>query len=180
MYGVEELGRALQAIGFSCRMCGGCCRGEEDEGRVIVSPIEIDGLASATGMEREEMVKPYPEFIESGDGHSFTFEWCIRRSGSGCIFHSENGSCLVYAVRPWICRTYPFALDGEQLTVSECPGTGGEMTEEAAGALANALILRKRAEEEEEDAVLKLYAAATLPDDGPVVFDSRGMWRIHG
>jgi hypothetical protein len=41
-------------------------------------------------------------------------------------------------------------------------------------------VERQEAEEEEENAVLKIFSSHTIPMGKTVVFDSRGMWSIHG
>lgn len=53
----------------------------------------------------------------------------MKKAGDGkCVFLKEN-HCSIYALRPLICRFYPFELkfdDGKQLHVFdftvECPG----------------------------------------------------------
>lgn len=180
MHRIEAISREISRNGFQCLQCGACCRGDEQTSRVIVSPPEIDRIIKATGLERNGIVVPYPEFIESDKGGRFTFEWCLRNEGGKCIFLAEDGQCSIYSVRPWICRTYPFALDGDTITISECPGIGEEITPEEADALATCLVKRQEAEEEEENAVLKIFSSHTIPMGKTVVFDSRGMWSIHG
>lgn len=180
MYGVTSLSEALQKIGFVCLRCGACCRGDEEVSRVIISPPEIDIIGAATGMDHDTIVIPYPELIDSENGGRYTFEWCLRMKNGRCLFHSEEGRCSLYPARPWICRTYPFALDGESLVVSECPGIGEKMTKDEATELASALLLRRDAEEEEEREVKKIFSSSPVPKGKAVVFDSRGMWSIHG
>ncbi|WP_255333242.1 YkgJ family cysteine cluster protein [Methanocalculus taiwanensis] len=180
MQRIRDLSSQIRKIGFQCRECGICCRGDEATSRVIVSPPEIDQMLSATKRTRDEIVIPYPEFIEAENGATFTFEWCLKNGNGNCIFQEEGGRCAIYSSRPWICRTYPFALDGDTLTVSECPGTGEAMTPEEADEIASDLLKRQKAEEEEESAVGRIFSSHTIPEGAKVVFDSRGMWSIHG
>jgi hypothetical protein len=180
MFGVASLSEALLKGGFVCQRCGACCQGEADTSRVIISPPEIDAIEAITGDTHSEIVTPYPELLESENGGSYTFEWCLRMENKRCRFYSDDSRCTIYAVRPWICRTYPFALNGESLIISECPGVGQRMTKEEADALASALLLRNEAEEEEERAVEAIFLSSQIPRGKVVVFDSRGMWSIHG
>lgn len=180
MHRIEAINREIMTNGFRCRQCGACCQGEELEGRVIVSPPEIDRIIEATGLEMREIVVPYPEYIESVEGRRFTFEWCLKNEGGKCIFLAEDGRCSIYSARPWICRTYPFALGRDTVTISDCPGIGEEISSEEAETLAASLMKRQEAEEEEERAVEKVFSSHTIPEGRAVVFDSRGMWSIHG
>lgn len=180
MHRIETISREIRTNGFRCRQCGACCQGEEKTSRVIVSPPEIDRIIEATGLEKSEIVLPYPEFIKSDEGGWFTFEWCLKNEDGKCIFLAEDERCAIYSARPWICRTYPFALNGNTITISECPGIGEAITPEEADALATCLVKRQEAEEEEENAVEKIFSSHTVPEGRTVAFDSRGMWSIHG
>ncbi len=180
MHKIEAIRRDIRRNGFRCRHCGACCRGDELTSRVIVSPPEIDRIIEATGLDRNGIVLPYPEYIESDEGGRFTFEWCLKNEDGKCIFLDEDGRCSIYSARPWICRTYPFALSGHTITLSECPGVGEAITPEEADALAVCLVKRQEAEEEEENALEIIFSSHTIPRGKTVVFDSRGMWSIHG
>ncbi|WP_253488602.1 YkgJ family cysteine cluster protein [Methanocalculus alkaliphilus] len=180
MQRVSDLAGAIAEIGFVCTGCGVCCRGDEESGRVIISPDEIGEICSATGWERDDIAAPYPEYIEGEGGSRFTFAWCLRRRDERCIFLSSEKRCTIYHARPWICRTYPFALEGGELSVSECPGLGGNITEADARLLATALLRREEAEEREEQAIRRIFSESAIPAGETVVFDSQGMWSIHG
>jgi len=180
MQRVSDLAGAITEIGFSCTGCGGCCSGDEEASRVIISPPEIREILSATGMERDDIAAPYPEFIDSADDSRFTFAWCLRMKDERCIFLSSDKRCTMYQARPWICRTYPFALEGGELVVSDCPGLGGVITDADARSLATALLRREEAEEREEQAIRKIFSKSSIPAGKTVVFDSQGMWSIHG
>jgi Fe-S-cluster containining protein len=105
----NDLARQIRVIGFSCTRCGECCSGTDNQ--VMVSPDELEQLAAETGCSAEALASPYPECIETGDGGSITFEWALRKGEPGCSLFSD-GLCTAYAARPWICRTYPFMLEG--------------------------------------------------------------------
>jgi Fe-S-cluster containining protein len=98
-----------------------------------------------------------------------------RDEDGACRFHDGEG-CSVYEARPWICRTYPFMLDGDRLVVSECPGLGRPISGDDARALAADLLARLAAEEDEARRVRAVVAAAELPGDGTVVLDAEGAW----
>jgi hypothetical protein len=140
----------------------------------MLSPEEIGWLAEETGLEPEKIATPYPEHVETRDGGSITFEWAVRKHGSGCRFFSM-GSCSAYAARPWICRTYPFMLDNGRLVVSPCPGIGGKMSWEEAWDLAGLLLERRRAEQTEEEKVRHVLSACRIPAGCRVLIDGRGV-----
>ncbi|MBR1369173.1 hypothetical protein RJ53_06570 [Methanocalculus chunghsingensis] len=180
MQRVSDLAGAIKEIGFACTGCGGCCTGDEEQSRVIISPDEIGEILEATAMGRNDIAAPYPEFIDANDGRRFTFAWCLRMKDERCIFLSPDKRCSIYQVRPWICRTYPFMLEGGELVISDCPGLGGDITEADARSLATALLKREEAEEREEQVIRKIFSESSIPAGETVVFDSQGMWSIHG
>ena len=57
----ERVKQQVLEAGFSCLLCGACCSGPDNE--VMVSPPEIEMLAEATGMSRDEIAEPYPEWM---------------------------------------------------------------------------------------------------------------------
>jgi Fe-S-cluster containining protein len=171
----EELADRLRRIGFSCTRCGACCRGTNtDENLVIVMPGEIELLAEGTGQPANLFTEQYPESLATGGGGSLTFERCLSRTPAGCVFFSGS-TCTAYPYRPWICRTYPFMLDGDELAAFPCEGLGREMTRESARDLALLLIRRKEAEREEEEAVARVLTSARIPEGRRVVIDGRGI-----
>ncbi len=180
MPAIDELAERITSIGFRCTGCSECCRRVADDSNlVIVSPPEIRAIMAATGMTWDETAEPYPEFIDGGDGARYTFAWCIRRRGNTCIF-LVDGRCTIYAHRPWICRTYPFMLDGDALLVSECRGLGAPIPEEEARDMARALAERSRAEAVEEAGIRRRFAEAAVPKGRRAVFDSEGMKVLDG
>lgn len=171
MHETERVKQQVLEAGFSCLLCGACCSGPDNE--VMVSPPEIEMLAEATGMSRDEIAEPYPEWMQQG-GCTFTFGWVLRRGEDGnCIF-LENNRCRVYQNRPHICRTYPFMLDGEELIVSECPGCSKERVTEDAGQITKDLLRRRDAEDRELEKTEKQYQKHSISTGSTIVFDSNG------
>lgn len=171
----DILTRRIREIGFSCTRCGTCCRGTEgDANLVMVSPGELDCLVLETKQDTATIAEPYPDCIETADGGSITFEWCLRRNVYDCIFLEED-RCTVYRARPWICRTYPFMLDDEHLIISPCEGIGQNISKEEAGHLAGLLLQRRQEEQQEEKLVRNVLSASRIPPGKRVRIDSRGV-----
>jgi len=170
----------IMATGFRCTGCGACCS-EVAEGSniVMVTPAEVRAVAYEAGRTFSRVAEPYPEYIEREDGTWYTFDWCLRRDGEHCLFLEER-RCSVYRSRPWICRTYPFMLDGDRLIVSACPGLGAQMSLEEACLLAALLMERQEAERAEEKGISKVMASTAVPAGACAVIDSEGVWPVHG
>ncbi|TAJ44192.1 YkgJ family cysteine cluster protein [Methanofollis fontis] len=177
---IDDLIDEIQRIGFSCRRCGACCTGDgAGSDLVLLSPAEVRAACNAAALPRDEVAEPYPESIDGPDGTSCTFGWSYRRQEGHCRF-LDGTRCTIYDARSWICRTYPFMLDGDRLCVSECPGLGAPMTRDEAAVLACDLLARQAAEREEEDGVGQVYACSRIPPGASVVIDSEGVWTVHG
>jgi Fe-S-cluster containining protein len=171
----KELVRRIREIGFSCRRCGECCHStERDANLVMVFPAEIKELTGTTGQKAEDFSQPYPENVCTSGGGSITFEWCLKRTLRGCIF-LEGDRCTAYASRPWICRTYPFMLSGDSLSLSPCNGFGGELSEDEAEEIAGLLIARRDAEQEEEERVRVILSSQSIPAGKNVLVDGTGI-----
>jgi uncharacterized protein len=170
-----DLAAEIQAIGFSCQHCGACCRsGQGDSGLVFASHDEIEALVSSGAGTWDEMARPYPEFVSCGNGAAVTFGWCLRHEKGRCRFLSEHG-CTAYRARPWICRTYPFALVEGELAVSDCPGLGIPMSDEDAMALAENLLERARCEALDEERVRANFTTLAIPEGKRCVIDGSGL-----
>jgi Fe-S-cluster containining protein len=173
----DDLARQIREMGFRCRRCGTCCRGENH--LVLVMPDEVRQLMARSGGTWDEIVEPYPEFLDAGDGTRFTLGWCVRREGNACRFLSGD-RCTVHGGRPRICGTYPFVLNDGRLEVSECPGVGSPMTWEEARILASALEERAAAEEAEEQQVARVLAGCRIPAGHRCVVDTDGVRVLDG
>ena len=176
----RDLAVRIGEIGFSCRRCGACCRpGDGDSGLVFLSHDEVEALVAAGAGSWGEVAAPYPEFVSCGSEASVTFGWCLRHEGGRCRFLGDQG-CTRYADRPWICRTYPFALGEGGLTVSDCPGLGAPVPREAAMLMADELLRRARFEAVDEERLRRIFARASIPRGKRCVVDSSGVRVLDG
>ena len=177
----DRIADRIFQIGFSCRRCTACCSAvEEDSNLVLVSAPEVRVILKGTGMAWDDVCEPYPEMIDGPKGCQYTLAWALRRNEDHCIFLQDDGRCAIYEHRPWICRTYPFLLDGEELVAFTCPGIGDPCTEKEAAALADELIKRRNFEEKDAMQIQKNFEESTLPPQGIVVVDSEGVTIING
>ena len=81
----------------------------------------------------------------------------------------------MYHARPWICRTYPFALLDGDLVVSDCPGLGDRISEAEAVTLATTLLERAQFEHEEEERMRKIFPTIRFPEGKRCVVDGSGL-----
>lgn len=144
----------------------------------MVSPEEIHRIAEGSNRSFEEIVEPYPERI-CESGKDYTFGWILRQKDDHCMFLSEN-RCTIYENRPWICRTYPFMLDDDELAVHPCSGiqTGDEG--DNAVDIAWDLLKRREFEEQDEEKIRTVLRTETIPAGRPVVIDGEGIKEYHG
>jgi len=104
-----ELAAAIEAIGFECTRCGGCCKavepadgdGDREEHTATVFPDEVRDLQSAAEDAFEEaydwrdVARPMPYGVEEGaDGpEGETFEWALQTDACGdCTFYTEEAA----------------------------------------------------------------------------------------
>lgn len=180
MISPDDLAEQIRSTGFSCTGCGNCCRcSDADPGHVMVTCDEIRAIMALTGLSWGAVAAPYPESIPAGNGSRYTLGWCLQRDGDACRFLAD-GRCSIYASRPWICRTYPFMLDHDRLAVSECNGVGLQIAPGVARQTARDLILRQKAEIEDELQIRHILRKNLIPGGSFVVVDSEGMKVIDG
>jgi hypothetical protein len=141
---------------------------------VMVGPDEIRAIASRYGYSWEDIAEPFPEVITGRHGETFTLGWILRRQHGRCRF-SLPDRCEIYKTRPWICRTYPFVLDGDRLVVFPCSGVGRPIAHDDARALAENLIRRRISEEQESEKVKQCIGRCTLPCGSFIVVDTDGL-----
>ncbi|WP_254591314.1 YkgJ family cysteine cluster protein [Methanocella conradii] len=157
---VSQIADKVAATGFKCKRCGKCCSGRFGDNTVTVFPSEIRDIMGATGLDWLDIAVPHESRDFDEEGRCHTFEWALRKKGDGdCIF-LEDGRCMIYECRPFICRTYPFRLDIARMEVEsyECDGLGsGGMDEASASSMAKALMERAIAEATEAVSLLEKY-----------------------
>jgi len=175
---IKRIAGTIQSIGFECTRCGTCCSGvEPDSNLVMVTPSEIREIMVGCGFSWQEIAEPYPEQISDGKDHTYTIGWCIHRYQGNCRF-LENSACRIYKNRPWICRTYPFVLEGNTVRTYPCPGLGRRISRKDAMTIAKNLRDRKKAEEADEAKIRSVLQNGVIPTGIFVVIDSEGMKEV--
>lgn len=101
---------------FTCRRCGQCCQGK---GGIVLTGRDIERLCRYLDLDRETLLSRYAE--DGGDMPR------LQSSRNGfCVFYTDG--CGVYAVRPDVCRAWPFfranLLDPISFAMAKeaCPG----------------------------------------------------------
>ncbi len=177
---LTSIATEIQRLGFQCVGCGECCT-DTDEGSalVMVSPDEIRAIMKVTGLLWNEIAEPFPEMTNI-EGKEVTFEWTLIRHNSQCRF-LIGGKCSVYDARPWICRTYPFNLEDEKLSIpSLCQGIGLPICKREAQMLADDLLNRAEAERLEEDKIAFYLQYLSQSAGTNLVIDGEGIKSIYG
>jgi hypothetical protein len=106
-------------IYFSCQGCGSCCTGES--GTIYVAQAEVPAIAAFLGLDSQELIARHL--------YPFQDSYSIREDDQGACHFYQQG-CLIYAVRPWQCKSFPFwfknlrSARNWHLTRKECPGIG--------------------------------------------------------
>ena len=174
----ETIAREIMRIGFRCRRCGDCCRGEENS--VVVFPFEVRTITADTGEGWLAAAEPPVEGEWDCEGNFHTLEWRLRKEGRDCRYYSNSG-CRIYGGRPLLCQTYPFYLEDGRLRCSECRGLGGEIGTEDSLKLAELLKRRQIVEIREAIELLLKYEDFERGEPSPfgrcIVHDSEG---VHG
>ncbi len=178
--GVLEIASLIKNHGFACKMCGECCTDTSGgDALVMVFPDEIHAIMNYTGFAWEDIAQPFPEVVTI-NGKEVTFEWALIKDGGRCRFLSD-GLCSIYQVRPSICRTYPFMLEGKKLAApSFCNGIGYAISEKDALLLATDLIHRAEAEQQEEEKISSHVRLIQQTPGRRLLIDGEGITSIHG
>jgi len=106
-----------KSIVFQCQQCGDCCVGR---GGIMVRPDEIKAMAALLALPEAEFRRLYVE--DSALGPRLTV------ADGVCVFLMPGGLCRVHAVKPFICRQWPFLpailMDPDELEYAKtaCPG----------------------------------------------------------
>jgi Fe-S-cluster containining protein len=139
--------KTIEDACFSCLRCGKCCERTEDDNSVYILPEEIEKIETKGFLKNDFILPLLPDFYETNEmfqnsafidmlqslsdqtdesGRIHTFGWMLQRNKDGsCIFlESESKKCMVYDVRPALCRTYPFFMDENGVSKCECEGIG--------------------------------------------------------
>jgi len=108
---ISDYIRVERLPGFSCIMCGECCRD-----RVI--PLYEEDLKRLSDLK--DFYEPTTELERYFTGALYKMK--LREDGS-CFFLDPDNKCRIYDRRPNTCRRYPFIVSDEFLLVSiSCPG----------------------------------------------------------
>jgi len=109
------------ALCFQCVKCGICCGDTKEKTRhILLLKIEAEQIATATLQSISEFT------AKIRDKAPYSYEMKKMEDGK-CIFLEKN-RCAIYALRPLICRFYPFELKMAHyqtytfLYTNECPG----------------------------------------------------------
>jgi Fe-S-cluster containining protein len=109
---------------FQCERCATCCMDTRTHvRRVLLLKNEAKHISRVSE-------KPMEEFITEVVGHEpYAYEMKKTPEDKKCVF-LEGNSCRIYAIRPLVCRFYPFQLSKEKgqkysfSVTAECPGVG--------------------------------------------------------
>lgn len=117
---LEQPGFGYRFDPSACAACGGrCCRGES--GYIWITPEEEGAIAGF--LELEPAV--FRERFLRKAGDRFSIREVKANGQMECIFFKEGTGCVVYPVRPFQCRTFPFwerFKTHEKEVREECPG----------------------------------------------------------
>lgn len=136
--------------------------GEDDECRDTEGSFRLseknEGPNEELFSEISGLLELLKEDIDS-EGNIHAFGWMLRRKKNGdCIFLEKDANrCRTYPVRPMLCSTYPFYIEGLKLYTCECEGLGYHISAEESRKLAEALLSRYILELEDTLAMYEKY-----------------------
>jgi hypothetical protein len=112
------------ALRFRCVKCGICCGDTKEKTRhILILSKEAERIALAT-------LQPISGFaVRVEDKAPYGYEMKRTAENGRCVFLEKN-RCIIYPMRPLICRFYPFELriatnqEHEFLYTDECLGIG--------------------------------------------------------
>jgi Fe-S-cluster containining protein len=164
---------------------------EEDVGKENCSLMQ--GMDEETTSESLKVLELLKEDIDP-DGNIHAYGWMLRRKRNGdCIFLQKDTSrCRIYPVRPMLCSTYPFYIEGLKLYTCECEELGNLISAEESRKLADSLLSRYISELEDTLAMYEKYEDFERTEKGPeiarnnlekgtciyIVHDSNGITKI--
>ena len=115
-----------KSIVFQCQQCGDCCVGR---GGILVRPDEVAAMAVLLSLPEAEFCRRFVEASALGPR--------LAVADGVCVFLMAGGLCRVHAVKPFICRQWPFLpailMDPDELEHAKgaCPGLNPACTHEA-------------------------------------------------
>jgi|YelNatPaOPRAMG01_1025707.scaffolds.fasta_scaffold125103_2 Fe-S-cluster containining protein len=94
-------------VSFACNGCGLCCGDTAHKTRhILLLESEAEAISAQT-------CRPIEDFAEEISGTApYVYQMKKPKEGK-CIF-LENNRCIIYELRPLICRFYPFELKFDQ------------------------------------------------------------------
>ncbi len=110
-------------IRFKCKKCALCCGDTEDRVRQILF-LKVE--AERISLKTRKSVNLFAEKIEGFEPYVFRMK---KTENGKCTFLRDN-LCIIYQIRPLICRFYPFELkkaeDNKHIFAytDECPAIG--------------------------------------------------------
>lgn len=188
---VRDIAENICNVGFQCLMCGKCCRKEYGDNRVALTPEEIRKIQGESELEWEDIAEPFT--VETGsaeeecrtlandgmvdeDGNIHTFGWMLRRKESkDCSFIPDgttDNHCEIYKLRPLLCSTYPFYMEGLKLNTSECEGLGKQIEPQESYKLAELVLRRYILELEDTILTYKNYTGLKTGENGLNIAES--------
>ena len=113
-----------KGVRFQCLRCGLCCGDTEKRvRRILLLKVEAEQIS----VVKSKPVKNFARKIEGCKPYVYEIRKTVEEGK--CVF-LEGNNCTIYALRPLICRFYPFELkvakNGKQefLYTEECLGIG--------------------------------------------------------
>ncbi|WP_135607224.1 YkgJ family cysteine cluster protein [Methanococcoides methylutens] len=105
---IEDIASQIREIGFSCRMCGTCCKRSGGDNRVFLTSVDMEMLEGCSTCPKDAAIPMLPdgmdmyssssvrehlhEFELDSKGRLNTFGWMLKRKESGdCLFLGYDG-----------------------------------------------------------------------------------------
>jgi len=142
-----------------------------------------------------DLLESLKDYIDC-EGKIHAFGWILRRKRNGdCIFlERDTYKCRIYPVRPMLCSTYPFYIEGLRLQTCECEGLGSPISKEDSRKMAEDLLFRYISELEDTLGLYENFVDFRRGEKGLelakksqendtftcIVHDSRGSTEISG
>ena len=131
---------------------------ESEEDKDMESPCITQELEEDMASGFFRVLELLKEDIDA-EGNIHAYGWMLRRKRNGdCIFlEKDTKRCRIYPVRPMLCSTYPFYIEGLKLYTCECEGLGEHISAEESKKLADSLLSRYISELEDTLAMYEKY-----------------------